>query len=48
MTCALMFIRSNNYGIKCLRNLLQLEHCNNMFKVISDIIPHLHDCEIQL
>ena len=27
---------SNNYGRKCLSNLLQLEPCNDMFKVISD------------
>ena len=40
MIWALMFIISNHYGIKCLSNLLQLEPCNDMFKVISDIIPH--------
>ena len=38
MNCALMFIISNHYGRKCLSNLLHLERCNVMFKVISDII----------
>ena len=33
MICALMFIISNHYGMKCI-NLLQLELCNVMFKVI--------------
>ena len=33
----------SNYEIKCLSNLLQLEPCNDMFKVISDIIPHWYD-----
>ena len=28
MNCALMFIISNHYGIKCLSNLLQSEPCN--------------------
>ena len=41
--CALMFIISNHYGIKCLSNLLQLEPCNVMFKVISDIMAHWYD-----
>ena len=40
--CALMFIISN-HGIKCLSNPLQLEPCNVLFKVISDIIAHWHD-----
>ena len=48
MICALMFIISNHYGIKCLSNLLQLEPCNDMFKVISDIIPHWYDLWIKL
>ena len=38
MNCALMFIISNHYGTKCLSNLLQLERCSDMFKVISDIM----------
>ena len=38
--CAFMFIISNHYGIKCVSNLLQLEPCNDMFKVISDIMAH--------
>ena len=33
----LMFIFSNHYGKKCLINLLQLEPCNDMIEVISDI-----------
>ena len=43
MICALMFIISNHYGIKCVSNLLQLEPCNDMFKVISDIMAHCYD-----
>ena len=43
MICALMFILSNHYGIKCLSNLLQLEPCNVMFKMISDIMAHWYD-----
>ena len=43
MIYALMFIISNHYGIKCLSNLLQLEPCNVMFKVISDIMEHWYD-----
>ena len=43
MICALMFIISNHYGISCLCNLLQLEPCNVMFKVISDIMEHWYD-----
>ena len=43
MICALMFIISNHYGISCLCNLLQLEPCNVMFKVISDIMAHWYD-----
>ena len=42
MNCALMFIMSNHYGRKCLSNLLQLEPCNDMFKVISDM-AHCYD-----
>ena len=43
MNCAMMFIISNHYGIKCVSNLLQLEPCNDMFKVISDIMEHSYD-----
>ena len=43
MICALMFIISNNDGIKCLSNLLQLELCNVMFNVISNIMAHWND-----
>ena len=43
MICALMFIISNHYGIKCLSNLLQLEPCNVMFKMISDIMAHWYN-----
>ena len=47
MICVvMMFIINNYYGIKCLRNLLQLELCNVMFKVISDIIHVGMRCEI--
>ena len=38
--CALMFIISNHYGTKCLTNRLQVEPCNVMCKVISDIMAH--------
>ena len=34
---------SNYYGMKCVTNLEQLEPCNNMFKVISDIMAHCYD-----
>ena len=40
MNCALMFIMSTRFGRKCIRHLLQLEPCNDMFKVISDIMGH--------
>ena len=43
MIGALMFILSNHYAIKCLSNLLQLEPCNVMLKVISDIMAHWYD-----
>ena len=43
MIRSLMFIISNHYGIKCLSNLLQLEPCIVMFKVISDELAHLYD-----
>ena len=41
--CALMFIKKKLNGIKCLSNLVQLELCNVMFKVISDIMAHWYD-----
>ena len=43
MICSLMFIINNHYGLKCLNNLLQLEPCNVMFTVISDIMAHCYD-----
>ena len=43
MICALMFILSNHYEIKCLSNPLQLEPRIVMFKVISDIMAHWYD-----
>ena len=35
-----MFIISNHYGRKCISMLLQLEPCNDIFKVILDIMAH--------
>ena len=35
-----MLIISNHYGIKCVSNLIELEPCNVMFKVISDKMGH--------
>ena len=43
MICALMFVISSHYGIKCASNLTLQEPCNVMFKVISDIIAHWYD-----
>ena len=43
MNCVFMFIINNHYGIKCVSNLLQLEPCNDMCKVISDIMAHCDD-----
>ena len=43
MISALMYIISNHKGIKCLSNLLHLEKCNVMFKVISDIMAHWYE-----
>ena len=37
---ALMFNISNLHGIKCLSKLLQVERCNVMFNVFSDIMAH--------
>ena len=48
MICALMFIIRKHYGIKCRSNLLQLEPCNVMLKVNSDIMALGMICEIQL
>ena len=42
MNCALIFIISN-HGIKCLCNILQLEPCNDVFKVIYDIMAHWYE-----
>ena len=33
----------SNNGIKCLSNLIQLQPCNIIFKVISDIMAHWND-----
>ena len=38
-----LWIEVYNYGIKCHSNLLQLEPCTAMFKVISDIMAHWYD-----
>ena len=43
MNRALMFIKSNHYGIKCVSNLVQLEPYNDMLKVISNIMAHCYD-----
>ena len=43
MNCALMFILSNHYRRKCLRNVLQLEPCSDMFEVISDTMAHWYE-----
>ena len=40
MNCALMLNISNYNGIKSCSNTLQLEPCNVMLKVISDIMEH--------
>ena len=32
-----------SFGIKCLSNLLQLEPCNVMFKLMSDMMAHWYD-----
>ena len=36
----IFFLRCNHYGITFLCNLLQVEQCNVMFNVISDIMAH--------
>ena len=38
MICALMFVISNHWEIKCLSNLIQLKPCSVIYKVTSDII----------
>ena len=43
MIFALIFIISNYHGINCLSSLLQVEPCNVMFKVISDIMAHCYN-----
>ena len=43
MNCALMFIMSNHYGRKCFTIILQLEPCNDMFKVIYGIIANWYE-----
>ena len=48
MICALMFIISNQFVIKCLSNLLQFDPCNVMFNVFSVIMAHWYDCKIHL
>ena len=40
MIGALMFIISNDYGVKWLNHWLHLEPCNVMFKVVSVIMAH--------
>ena len=46
MDCALMIITSNDYGIKCLCCQLQLDTCNVMLKVFSDMLAHRYEWEI--
>ena len=43
INCALMFMNSNHYGRRCHSILLQLVPCNDMFKVISDIMAEWND-----
>ena len=43
MNCTLMFIMSYRHGIKWICSSLQLEPCNDMFKVISDTMAHCCD-----
>ena len=43
MNCAMMFIIRNHHWIKCLSNILQVEPCNVMHKVISNIMSHCCD-----
>ena len=38
-----MVLNSNHDGRKCLSNLLQLEPCNDMYKVISDIMVQWYE-----
>ena len=43
-----MFITSNHYRIKYLSNVLQLEPCSDMFKVISDIMATWYEMMITI
>ena len=43
----IMLIKSKQYGIKCLSNILQSEQCNVIFKVISEIMAHWYEMWIQ-
>ena len=43
MICALKFNMSNHYGRKCFSNLLQLQPCNDMFEVISDVMAQWYE-----
>ena len=43
-----MFIIRNDYGIKCLSNLLQVEECNVILKEISDKWHIVTTSEIEL
>ena len=36
-------VNISNHGRKCLSDLLPLEPCNDMFKVISEIMAHRYD-----
>ena len=42
MNCAFLIMTNNNYGRKCLSTMLELEPCNDIFKVISDILAHCY------
>ena len=48
MICALMLIISNHYGMKCISNLIQLEPCNVICKLITDIMPHSDEVQLLL
>ena len=43
MNYAMMFIISNNYGIKFPSNLFHFKPCNVTFKVISDIMEYWYE-----
>ena len=42
INCALLFIISNHNGRIVLSCIIQLEYCNDMLKVISDIMAQLY------